>query len=207
MENQSIAPSCIDWGAAAAAQPGQVVSGDRFVVAPFPQGVLVAVVDGLGHGEQAAAAAEVAAATLQAHASEPVIPLVRRCHDALARTRGAVLTLASLNGSDNTMTWLGVGNVEGVLLRGESVEPRDAERILLRGGVVGYQLPPLRASALSLARGDTLILVTDGIKGTFADNLLLADPPQHIADRILARGNKKMDDALVLVVRYLGGAA
>ncbi len=207
MQNPSIASSCIDWGAAAAAQPGQAVSGDRFVVAPFPNGALVAVVDGLGHGEQAAAAAEIAATTLQAHASEPVIALVRRCHDALARTRGAVLTLASLNGLDNTMTWLGVGNVEGVLLRDATNSPRDAERVLLRGGVVGYQLPPLRASVVSLARGDTLILASDGIKGSFADDVMLADSPQQIADRILAGCNKAIDDALVLIVRYLGGAS
>ncbi len=187
------------------AQAGQVVSGDRSVVAPFPNGVLAAVVDGLGHGAQAAAAAEIAAATLQAHASEPVIPLVRRCHDALARTRGVVLTLASLNGPDHTMTWLGVGNVEGVLLRGATRPPRDS--VLLRGGVVGYQLPPLRASVLTLARGDTLILATDGIKGTFADDLVLADSPQQIADHILAHCNKTIDDALVLVVRYLGGGS
>ncbi len=199
-------PPWIDWGVAGAALSGQVVSGDRFVVAGFPDGALVAVVDGLGHGEQAAAASEIAAATLAAHASEPVIALTRRCHDALHSTRGVVLTLASLNGPENTMTWLGVGNIEGVLLRVAARSARDAERVMLRGGVVGYQLPPLHASALSLMRGDTLILATDGIKSTFADNLTLADPPQQIADHILVRCNKHMDDALVLVVRYLRGA-
>ncbi len=102
------------------------------------------------------------------------------------------------------MTWLGVGNVEGFLLRAAPNSPR--ESVLLRGGVIGYQLPPLRATVLSLARGDTLVLATDGIKSTFADNLNLADPPQQIADRILARCNKDIDDALVLVVHYLGGA-
>lgn len=204
MENQIPSP-WIEWGAAAAAQAGQTVSGDRFVVAPFPNGALVGVVDGLGHGDQAAAAAEIAAATLRAHASEPVIALVRRCHDALARTRGVVLTLASFNGPENTMTWLGVGNVEGVLLHGAPNSPR--ESVLLRGGVVGYQLPPLRAAALSLARGDMLVLATDGVKGAFADGLVVSIPPQQIADDILARCNKKIDDALALVVRYLGGAA
>ncbi len=196
---------CIDWGVASAAQSGQVVSGDSFVVAPFPTGALVAVVDGLGHGQSAAAASEIAAATLTAHASEPVVALVQRCHAALARSRGVVLTLAALSAAENRMTWLGVGNVEGFLLRADPHSPRQS--ILLRGGVVGYQLPPLRAFTLSLAHGDTLILASDGVKSTFADGVKPADSPQQIADDILDHCNKQMDDALVLVVRYLGGTA
>ncbi len=204
-------PPWIEWGAADAALPGQPVSGDRFVVAPFQDGALVAVVDGLGHGASAAVAADAAATVLQANASEPVITLVRRCHAALARTRGVVLTLASLNGPDNTMTWLGIGNVEGFLLRVAPDSRR--ESVLLRGGVVGYQLPPLHPCVLPVAYGDTLVLATDGIKSTFADDLTLADglrlaeSPQHIAENVLARNNKQIDDALVLVVRYVGGVA
>jgi len=34
--------------------PGQAVSGDMHLVRPFEDGVLVALVDGLGHGEEAA---------------------------------------------------------------------------------------------------------------------------------------------------------
>jgi serine/threonine protein phosphatase PrpC len=199
----------IEWGAAAAALPGQAVSGDRFVVAPFPDGALVAVADGLGHGADAAAAADIAVNILQAHAAEAVISLVRRCHDALARTRGVVLTLASFNAADDSMTWLGVGNAEGVLLRGPTASGRPAsprETALLRAGVVGYQLPPLRASVLPVAPGDTLILTSDGIHSGFAVAVTPTDSPQQIADRILGQYNRQTDDAIVLVVRYLGGA-
>lgn len=195
----------IEWGTAAAALPGQVTSGDRFVIAPFANGVLVAVVDGLGHGDSAAAAADIAVKTLQAHASEAIHPLIRRCHDALTRTRGVVLTLASFNAQDDCMTWLGVGNVDGVLVRATANSPH--ESILLRGGVAGYQLPPLRASVLPVARGDLLILATDGIRSGFADRLILSDSPQQIADYILGRYNRGTDDALVLVIRYVGGAS
>jgi phosphoserine phosphatase RsbX len=209
VEEQTRSVPLIEWGAAAAPLPGQVVSGDRFVVAPFAEGVLVAIADGLGHGDDAAAAADIAVNILRAHAVETVIALVQRCHDALTRTRGVVLTLASFNARDDSMTWLGVGNAEGVLLRGQNGSGATdslRETVLLRGGVVGYQLPPLRASVLPIARGDTLILASDGIRGGFADALTLTDSPQQIADRILGQYNKQTDDAVVLVVRYLGGA-
>jgi negative regulator of sigma-B (phosphoserine phosphatase) len=198
----------IEWGAAASALPGQAVSGDRSVVAPFPGGVLVAVADGLGHGSEASLAAEIAAATLEKYAAESVIALVQRCHEALLRTRGVVLSLASFNGQDNTMTWMGVGNVEGVLFRADAKASPPRETILLRGGTVGYRLPPLRASVLPVAPGDTLIFVSDGIRSSFVEDLALAASslaPQQIADGILIRHGRQTDDALVLVVRYLGG--
>jgi len=198
----------IEWGAAASALPGQAVSGDRFVVAPFPGGVLVAVADGLGHGNEASLAAEIAVATLVKYAAESVIALVQRCHEALLRTRGVVMSLASFNGQDNTMAWMGVGNVEGVLFHADAKASPLRETILLRGGTVGYMLPPLRASVLPVARGDTLIFVTDGIRSSFAGDLALAASaraPQQIADGILSRHSRQTDDALALVARYLGG--
>ncbi len=195
----------IEWGAAASALPGQAVSGDRFVVAPFPGGVLAAVIDGLGHGEAASQAAEIAVAILSQYASEPVVALVQRCHEALLRTRGAVMSLASFHGWDNEMTWLGVGNVEGVLFRADAKAKPPRETILLRGGTVGYRLPPLRESVLPVAPGDTLIFVTDGIRSRFAEDLELRNTLQQIADGILSGHGKRTDDALVLVVRYLGG--
>src|SRR5574341_1997344 len=129
----------IEWGFAEMPLRGETVSGDRYIIKTLANGILMAVVDGLGHGYEAAAASERAIATLDAHANEPIIPLVRRCHEALRGTRGVVMSIAFFNSLDKTMTWLGVGNIEGVLLREEEKSAR--ERILLRGGVVGYHLP------------------------------------------------------------------
>src|SRR5947209_1317002 len=95
-------PALLDWGVASLPLPGQAVSGDLALVQPFPQGALVAAVDGVGHGEEASIAAQVAIATLQAHAQEDVPLLLRLCHDALRPTRGAALTLASFNAQDAT---------------------------------------------------------------------------------------------------------
>src|SRR5216684_479702 len=86
--------SLIDWGAAALTLPGQSRSGDRQAVVLFPGGALVAVVDGLGHGELAAVPAETAIEALERYAREPVVALIQRCHERLRGTRGAVMTLA-----------------------------------------------------------------------------------------------------------------
>jgi hypothetical protein len=57
---------------------------------------------------------------------------------------------------------------------------------------------------LPLRKGDTVILTTDGVRGGFADSLNLDDSAQMIADHILNRHAKNTDDALVLVIRFLG---
>jgi hypothetical protein len=203
---KSLPKSLLDWAVASAAMPGQSVSGDQHLVQSFPGGALVAAVDGLGHGAEAAAAAQLAVKTLRANAQQSVLPLLQLCHETLRETRGVVLTLASFKALDGTITWLGVGDVEGKLLRADAAEMHAREYVLLHGGVVGLQMPPLRAFVIPVRQGDTLILATDGIRSGFAEGLPLEASPQHIADRILARNAKGTDDALVVVARYLGDA-
>ena len=193
----------IEWGVATLTLPGQAESGDRYVVKPFRGGALVAAVDGLGHGDEAAAAAKTAAAILEMYSPEPVVALLRRCHERLRMTRGVVLSLASFAAREKTMTWLGVGNVEGRLLRADPHAHPRQESLVLRGGVVGGQLPSLYASMVPVAPGDTLTFATDGVRSNFAERLTVSESPQRSADRILGQYATHTDDALVLVARYV----
>lgn len=196
----------LEWGVAVAAMPGETECGDAYVVKEFPKGVLVGVFDGLGHGADAAIASRVVTATLSDFASESVISLFRHCHETSQKTRGVVMSLASFDSGDNTMTWTGVGNVEGMLLRADPNASPAAEYLLLRSGGVGFNLPELRASVIPVSPGDTLIFATDGVRSNFSQALLQSfhQTPQEIADQILARNKKDIDDALVLVARYRG---
>jgi negative regulator of sigma-B (phosphoserine phosphatase) len=194
----------IEWSVAARALAGQPVSGDTHAVAPIARGVVVAVVDGLGHGSAAAAVAEVAAATVKAHADATVTDIVLRCHEALRGTRGAALSIASFDAGQGTMTWTGIGNVDGSLLRAAPSARPAREALLLFGGVVGYSLPRLRSATLSVSPGDTLILATDGIGSGFRRGSIPEGSAQDMATDILLRNGKDTDDALVLVARYVG---
>jgi phosphoserine phosphatase RsbX len=193
----------IEWGWAGVGLEAQ--SGDLHVVAAFPDGVLVGLLDGLGHGPEAAAASRAALPVLNDHAGDSLLRLVERCHDALRKTRGAAMSLASFRASDSSMTWVGVGNVEGVLLRRRSTAERPDEALGMRGGVVGYRLPSLRSATRLVSRGDIVILATDGIRDGFAAGLPVEDRPQEIAESIVARFAKATDDAHVVVARFLGG--
>jgi len=201
------AHAVVDWAVATLALEGEPESGDLHVVMPFDGGALVAAIDGLGHGPEAAVAARNAATALRGHPEEPVLDLLARCHESLRGTRGAVITLASFSVRHGTMSWAGVGNIEGTLLRADPGEARRRESVMLVGGVPGHQLPSVRANELSVGPGDTLVLATDGVRGGYLDVMDASGPPQQLADRLLAEYGKATDDALVLVARYMGTAA
>jgi negative regulator of sigma-B (phosphoserine phosphatase) len=194
----------IEWGVATRCRLGEATSGDLAVVHLLPNGALIAGIDGLGHGGEAARAARRAAAVMRESRGEDLVCLVERCHSALRGTRGAALSVAFVSAAESRMTWLGVGNVEGRVLSGDPAETRPKGSLALGRGVPGHELPAVRAATLAVAPGDVLVLATDGVDAGFADSLELSGTSQAISERILADHGKRSDDALVVVVRYLG---
>ena len=194
----------VEYGVAKYVLPGQGESGGHHLVCCNQRGVLIAVIDGIGHGEEAANASKTAGALLKSLADEPIISLVERCHEKLRGTRGIVLSLAFIEPEHGMMTWLGVGNVQGVLMRCNAKRGNGKESLLLRGGVVGSQLPTLQATVLQIERGDTLFFATDGVRNDFSESLSAKENPQRAADRILEQYRSGNDDALVLITRLTG---
>jgi len=194
----------VEYGVARFALPGHGESGDHHLVCCTQSGILVAAIDGLGHGEEAANAAKAAAAILRSASDKPIISLVERCHEKLRATRGVVLSLAFIDAEHGMMTWLGVGNVQGVLMRADAKKGGMQESLLLRAGVVGSQLPALQATVLPIVQGDTLFFATDGVRSDFSVTLSPRENPQRAADRILEQYRSGNDDALVLVARITG---
>lgn len=201
---ETMKAGAIEWGIAGSVLPGQSQSGDHHIVCSFPDGVLLAVLDGLGHGDDAAAAATKAVRVLEQSAKLPITTLVQRCHEELKATRGVVMSVASFALPYGPMAWMGVGNVQGVLQRADTRALKSREMLLLRAGVVGIQLPPLTAAVLPVLPGDILMFATDGVREDFAQEPLKTNTLQEAAENILARFSKGNDDALVLVARFMG---
>lgn len=192
----------IDTAFATLPLPGQSESGDLCLIKRVGKGTLVAVVDGLGHGQEAACAAQAAVGALDQYAREPLIELVRRCHDAMAGLRGVVLGLAYLDPHAATMTWLGVGNVGGMLLRADLGNRPSRITLVPSAGFIGAEQTRPTSRSVPLALGDTVVLFSDGVRDGFAESLVLSNSPQEIADFVITRHVKGNDDALVLVARY-----
>jgi negative regulator of sigma-B (phosphoserine phosphatase) len=193
-------PPELERGVAGTPHGDESRSGDVAVFAPLRRGGLVAAIDGLGHGDAAADAAEAAAEVLSSHVEEDPQRLLERCHHRLRRTRGAVMTLAWFDLETRTMAWTGVGNVEARMAR----EGARLESPVVLGGVVGFNLPRVRLSTIALEPGDAIALATDGVAADFSVSLEPGVPAQQLAERVLERHAKGTDDALAVVVRYLG---
>jgi len=194
----------LEWGVAARPLPGEHESGDHFLVKTFDDGALLAVVDGLGHGAEAAAAARRAVATIEAAAHDPLPMLLKRCHDALLGTRGVVMSVAAIDTVHGQVTWVGVGNVDAWLLRPHLEGGKARTSLVPRGGVLGRDVPPVSPVTLAIEPGDLLVFATDGIREGFVEAMSLQEAPQRAASRVMATHGKGTDDALVLVARYLG---
>jgi phosphoserine phosphatase RsbX len=200
-------PPVLERGVAGLAHEGEGRSGDLAVFAPSRRGGLVAVLDGLGHGDPAADAAEAAAEILKTHVEYPPQQLLERCHQELRHTRGAVMTLAWFDLEARSMDWTGVGNVEARFVRaGAGAGARHDSPVVL-GGVVGYNLPQVRIGTVALEPGDAVVLATDGVAADYGVSLESGVPAQQLAERVLERHGKGTDDALAVVVRYLGPPA
>jgi phosphoserine phosphatase RsbX len=193
----------LDWSIASRPLAGETDSGDQAVVEVLPNGALVAAVDGLGHGVHAAHAASRAIELVRDDPDEPPVALVNRCHEALRNTRGVAMSLARFSVPDHTVTWLGVGNIEGKLVRGADAQGLGETLVTFRGAA-GVQLQTLRARTVGIRRGDALVLATDGIDPRFADALEPGGSAEEMADGILRDYARTNDDALVVVARYLG---
>jgi hypothetical protein len=196
----------IEWAVAGQPLPDEDESGDGWVVAETVGATLFGVIDGLGHGHWAAVAAGQAASVLRENPAEPLNALFVLCHQALSGTRGAAITLGVIDHAQATLEWLGVGNVAGSVVRASPAGPTVRSSVMLRGGVIGHQLSGvLRPEKTSIRPGDVVLFGTDGLRSGFDDRPDLSQSAGALAQAILARCAKGIDDALVLVARYRWG--
>lgn len=196
----------IEWAANSRPRPGESVCGDRMIAVDVDgTAALIGVLDGLGHGTEAAEAASCGVDVLRAARAEPLDVLVQRCHRALSGTRGVAMTLARIDFRTDTLSWAGIGNVAADLVAKHpaGLEVRSSAR--LAGGIVGYRIPEaLTPQEVPIRPGDLLVITSDGIVEDHLDDIDFAASSLAIADQILRRHAKDSDDALVLAARHRG---
>ncbi|NJN65872.1 MAG: SpoIIE family protein phosphatase [Chloroflexaceae bacterium] len=186
------------WGAVNRPKQGQSISGDTFVAQEWDNGqALFAVIDGLGGGEEASFAARSAASVLEEHPDYPLEQLIRQSHHALRSTRGAVIALLRMDGTNKKASFIGVGNIGIQVYSNQPIKP------ISKNGILGYRMPTLLELHYSYNSGDTFVLYSDGISGRFNldGKIDIALPPQSLAAAILDRYGKTNDDATVVVIR------
>lgn len=176
--------------------------GDGALVLRRKDGILLAVVDGVGHGAEAAEVRQAAEEIIERAAGADLRSIAASCHERLKMTRGATLGLAWLDPGVPALTWLGVGTVVGALHRAGRGSRTAAMLMPQASGALGLRLPPLHPATLPVAAGDTVVLATDGLDLRFIHDVPAAvHSEQQIADRLVGAHANGRDDALALVAR------
>jgi serine phosphatase RsbU (regulator of sigma subunit) len=179
-------------------RPGEGVSGDAVVIRTLEEGLFVAIVDVLGHGQEAHEVALKIDAYLARHGSADVCGLMTRLHTHLKGTRGAAVGLCAINAASCRVDYAGIGNT--VLRRFGSTETR----LVSQDGVLGQNMRTPRPQTLQLEAGDVVVLYTDGVRDHFSSDDypgLFHDQPKEVVRKIVERFGKNHDDAGCIAVR------
>lgn len=188
----------MDIGTAQLPAEGETVCGDAMRIIHRNTQTLFVVVDGLGHGPHAAAAATAFCEYVETHVDEALDIMLQGADRAVSSTRGAAALIARVDKRAATIDVAGVGNV---LLRSwskEKIQP------LPMRGVLGRGIRNVRVFRYGLVAGDLFTLYSDGISGSFDIDAIKTQSAPIIARSILAGYRKSHDDATCVVARYLG---
>ncbi len=181
-------------GAAMRPKTGENVCGDGYVVRWLNDGALIAVIDGLGHGPEAAAAAGAACSYVEAHQDESLGSLMRGLHRAIAHTRGAAVALVRIRPDAGEMIHTAVGNVEVVGLFQEEVRP------LFAPGIVGYNMRRVVERSFRIHGGDVFVIHTDGVSQRLNLERYRHLEAQALAEAVLGHWGYGHDDATCVSV-------
>lgn len=137
---------------------GETECGDGWWAARDGAGARVAVIDGLGHGPQAAVAAAAALRVMHEQATASLADLLQDMHGALRATRGAAAGIADISPSRSTVEFTGVGNIAGTVI-GESA----TRRTVSHAGIVGHEMRKSGSFTYPWSDDSLLVLHSDGL--------------------------------------------
>jgi hypothetical protein len=182
------------------AKQGETACGDAWGSVEDRGVVTVLVVDGLGHGDDAALAS--AAAVRELRPGVDPTALLGRVHAALKPTRGAAGAAARFDRRTGALEYVGVGNISATIVNGA-----ETRSLVSMPGILGHGTPRMRAFANELGPAGLLVMHSDGCRSqwdltgypgaTRRDPLVVAS----LIIRDFERGN---DDVSVVVGRANG---
>jgi len=194
-----VATSEEDLGVVCIAVRGETECGDAWRIVVERQRISLLVVDGLGHGPDAAAAAAIATATFPQCASKPTETAVVALDAAMRGTRGAALSVVVIDTASRRAQFSGIGNVDGRVLAGAATE-----HLVPQNGIVGHGMPVPRSINVGWPAGALLVLHSDGIQPRWRAESYEAEAPVHpglLAGLIYRDFARDRDDATVVVLR------
>lgn len=186
-------------GAICSPMPGESACGDHWTLVSREDRCALFVVDGLGHGPEAAAAAHAAVAVVEQARDLDAADLMCAVHDALRDTRGAAAAVAVLEPGRESCTFCGIGNIAFKIHAGGA-----CRNMVSHNGILGHRVRKFQVFSYPFPRGALCIAHSDGIapRWDLAQYPGLAARHPSLVAGVLFRDHRRGgDDAAVVVVR------
>jgi anti-sigma regulatory factor (Ser/Thr protein kinase) len=189
----------IDVGIVSTPIKGEEVCGDGWGVKKTVHSMLFMVVDGLGHGILAAEAARAAERIFAMPSNDSPTMILQGSHDSLQKTRGAAMAVASLDIEKRLVSFAGVGNISGSIVRAVA-----SHGMASHNGTVGHLLHRIQEFTFPWDSDSILVMHSDGVKsgcdlkqypGVWSKH------PALIAGMLYRDFSRERDDVTILVAK------
>jgi anti-sigma regulatory factor (Ser/Thr protein kinase) len=191
------------YGAAARPIHGESVSGDAWRIAFDGADTQVLLIDGLGHGASAHAAAQRGVDGFDSDPLGEPDALMGALHVVMGGTRGGAVALARFDGARGALRFAGIGNLSAALHTLEG-----SRGLASHPGIVGTQFRRAQAFDFPDAGGKLLVLHSDGLQTRWSlrDYPGLAGRHPAVIAAVLLRDQERGRDDATVVALALGDA-
>ncbi|RTZ24393.1 SpoIIE family protein phosphatase [Vibrio penaeicida] len=177
---------------------GEVVCGDGSVILESDKGLFVAIIDSLGHGQNAAKLSREMEDSINKENSFDLQWLIKKLNEEFKGSIGAAVTLFTLDRINKKFECINIGN------NCVRIISHSSSSLSAQPGIVGERIPSLMPISDNYQFGDMFVLTTDGIKEHFCLSecpTLRYETAENASSIIMERFSKRHDDATVIVVR------
>jgi len=187
----------IETGVAIRPCQGEVVCGDAQLVLDDGERMVVAVVDGLGHGPSAATASEAFLEFIAEHPDLPLDQMMLEGSTHIAGTRGAAAALVRIDRASKILTYCGIGNVHFHSAAETPMNPVSLP------GIVGHRVRKVMPYEFAMPEEGRFVLCSDGISSRIhLEEYAEKADAQTLADAVFAQHSKAHDDVTCVAVTY-----
>jgi anti-sigma regulatory factor (Ser/Thr protein kinase) len=193
----------LEFSAACVPHSGEELCGDAWAYQATVGGGTFLVVDGLGHGEYAAQAAQEALRIFRQYSDRTPTEILERMHAAMRSTRGAAVALTRIDVIHKSVLFAGIGNISAAIMPYGT-----ARNMVSLNGTVGHEMRKVREFLYPWPEDAVLIMHTDGLATKWDLDTytgLWRRAPSVIAGVLYRDFSRRRDDVTVLVARERKG--
>lgn len=192
----------LNYAAIAVNYPGEKFCGDGYHIKSTKKGFQIFLGDGLGHGENANEAVQLAIKAFKQSVETEPFEILREIHTKVKKSRGLVGTIASVDYKSEVWNICGIGNISTRIYDG-----LENKTYTPYNGIIGHNIPrTLNSTIVPYKKHQIIVMHSDGLRTRWNLNEMTSIVKQHsaiIASAILKENIRGTDDASILVGKIM----